>query len=125
MALFFNFENLAKEAKQDPIKLTSLLREYANPCKLLKHNLRNKLRGHSFLLNPQSILEDKGTDILYIYQYLLLASKRDYALYQLYGVRSLPLSHFPDLNLDSIKTNPLLKTTQTDVIFKYEESQWL
>jgi hypothetical protein len=124
MTLFFNFENLVKETDNNPIKLTSLLREYANPHKLLKNNLRSKLRGHNFLLNPDYILEDRVTDVLYIYQYILLASKRNYAAYQLYGIKYLPLSHFPDLNLDSIKTNPLLKITQTEVQFKYEEAKW-
>lgn len=121
MTLFFNFDNIDKEAKHNPIMLIKLLREFNNPSKLMKHGLRQKFRGHSYLLNPEGIINDRNTDILFIQQYLILASKRDYALYKLYGVKSLPLSHYSDIKLDSIKHNPLLTITNTDIHFKYEE----
>lgn len=124
MILFFNMTALTKESKSNPILLISILKDFYNVSKPLKYGLRSKLKGHSFLLHPEELFNDSNTDILYIYQYILLASKRDYALYKLYGITSLQLSYYPDINLDSIRTNPLLKITQTEIQFKYEEVQW-
>ena len=119
--LFFNFKNLEKEAKCNPIKMVELLTAFKNK-RILIPRLKQKLVGSSFLLNPDALLNDKTTDILYIYQYLSLAAKRDYSLYSLYGMKSLPLSYYPDLlGLDSIKTNPLLVTTKSEINFKYED----
>lgn len=119
--LFFNFERLVKESNNNPILMINMLRDFSDKSKLMKAGLRNKLYGHSFLINSASILNDKTTDVLYIYQYLYLASKRDYAVYKLYGIKSLPLSHFQDIKLDSIKHNPLLTITKTEIMFNYEE----
>jgi hypothetical protein len=76
--------------------------------------------GSSFLLNPEPLFKS-NVDVLYIMQYIKLAAKRDYSLYKYYGVKSLPLSYFPDINLGVIKTNPLLKITPTEIFFEYEE----
>jgi hypothetical protein len=79
--------------------------------------------GNSFLINPEPLFKiKKSVDILYIIQYIKLAAKRDYSLYKYYGVKSLQLSYFPDINLEVIKTNPLLKITPTEIFFAYEES---
>lgn len=121
--IFFNFKELSCEAQSDPIKIVNLLRQFKEK-KPLKYGLKQKLVGNSFLLNPDSLLTDRSTDILYIHQYLILASRRDYSLYKLYGIRSLLLSYHPDIDLSSIKTNPLLKTTKSEIQFKYEELQW-
>lgn len=120
MILFFNWNSLVKESNNDPLKIVDLLKKFkAN--KILKHGLRNKLKGNSFLINAEKILEDNQTDILYIYQYIFLAAKRDYNLYKLYGVTSLPLSYYPDIELGSIRHNPLLDVTNNEIKFKYEE----
>jgi hypothetical protein len=118
--IFFNFEELSCEANGDPLKLVKLLKMFKEN-RLLKYGLKQKLVGHSFLLNPDYLFTDKSTDILYIYQYLLLASKRDYSLYKLHGLKSLPLSYYPEINLNSIKNNPLLTITKSEIHFKYEE----
>lgn len=120
MTLFFNWQKLYQEAAGDPAKTVNTLR-LLNSTKILKDGLRNKLKGTSFLLHPSRILMDKSTDILYIYQYIFLAAKRDYALYKLYGVKSLPLIHYSDINLSSIRSNPLLSVTNQEIQFKYEE----
>lgn len=120
MTLFFNWEKLDQETKGDPVKTVAILRAF-NAKKLLKAGLRDKLKGKSFLLHPSDILNDVTTDILYIYQYLVLAAKRDYSLYKLYGVKSLPLAYYPDINLGSIRNNPLLEVTNNEIQFKYEE----
>jgi hypothetical protein len=118
--LFFNWQSVVTEAKSNPFKAVDLLLQLYNG-RILKYGLLRKLKGSSFLLNPINILSEKNVDILYVYQYLSLASQRDYSLYHLYGIKSLPLSYYPDIRLDSIKTNPLLNVTKTDIIFKYEE----
>ncbi len=118
--LFFNWTAIVTETKDDPIKCVQLLKLHQQD-RILKYGLRRKLVGNNFLLNPSAILEDRTTDILYIYQYLTLASLRDYSLYSLYGMKSLALSYYPDLKLDSLKTNPLLNVTNTDIYLQYEE----
>jgi hypothetical protein len=120
MTLFFNWQKLIQETKSDSIKLVNTLKAFKDK-KLLKAGLRDKLKGSSFLLKPDSILNDNNTDILYIHQYIFLAAKRDYSLYKLYGVKSLQLSHYPDINLSSIRSNPLLIVTNNEIHFKYEE----
>ncbi len=121
VTLFFNLKNLEKEAKGNPVKMIELLKAFKNK-RILIPRLKQKLVGSSFLLNADALLNDNTTDILYIYQYLSLAAKRDYSLYSLYGIKYLPLSHFPDLvGLDSIRTNPLLVTNKTEIHFKYED----
>lgn len=120
MTLFFNWKNLVQETLSDPIKIVTTLRDL-NSTKILKAGLRNKLKGDSFLLDPISILADNTTDILYIYQYIFLAAKRDYSLYKLYGTTSLPLSQYPDIKIGSIRNNPLLTVTNNNIQFKYEE----
>ena len=120
MTFFFNWINLVKEVKGDPFKTVDLLKTFKLK-RILKYGLHKKLIGSSFLLKPDSILKDTQTDILYIYQYLLLAARRDYSLYKLYGVKSLPLSYYPDIDLSSIRHNPLLNVINNELIFKYEE----
>lgn len=120
MALFFNWFALVKESKADPFKTVDILKSFKEK-RILKYGLRSKLIGNSYLLNADKILNDKQTDILYIYQYILLAARRDYGLYKLYGVKSLPLSYFPDIDTSSIRHNPLLNVINNEVYFKYEE----
>ena len=121
MTLFFNWISLVKETKGNPSKTVAVLQDLANNNPL-KYGLRVKLKGTSFLLNAKGILNDKSTDILYVYQYLLLAARRDYSFYSLYGTATLPLSYYPDIDLSSVKTNPLLNVTNTEIYFKYEET---
>lgn len=122
--LFFNFKTLEQEAKGNPTKMIELLKAFKSK-RILVPGLTNKLIGSSFLLNPDPLLNDKTTDILYIYQYLSLAAKRDYSLYSLYGLKSLPLAYYPDfIGLSSIRFNPLLASTKTEINFKYEELKW-
>lgn len=108
MTIFFDFDAIVRKAKCNPLKVVELLKN-------------SPIKGNSYLLKPDRLLNDKTTDILYIYQYLLLASKRDYAYYTMYGLKTLPLSHYKDLNLDSLRTNPLLTITKTEIHFNYEE----
>ena len=124
MAFFFNIDNLEKLSCDHPTKFMSILHHFY--LKKLPHSKkgphypRTSMVGSSFLLNPEPLFSSK-VDVLYIMQYIKLAAKRDYWLYKQYGVKSLPLSYFPDINLGVIKTNPLLKITPTEIFFAYEE----
>ena len=120
MIVFFNLENLTKEANNNHSKTLAILKDLATG-RILKYGLKQRLRGHSFLIHPLKLIDDKSTDILYKIQYLKLASLRDYSMYSLFGIRSLQLSYYPDIRLDNIRTNPLLTITNTDIHFKYEE----
>lgn len=82
-----------------------------------------KMPGTSFILNPDPLFKIKDVDINYIVQYIKLAARRDYWLYKQAGVKSLQLSYFPDVRMEVIKTNPLLKITKTEIFFYYEEKK--
>jgi hypothetical protein len=114
ITLFFSWSSLLRLGKHTPAKVVALLREHHKSRK-------DKLMGLSFLLSPSGILSDNTTDILFVYQYILIAARRDYALYNLYGLKSLPLSYNPDLKIDSLKTNPLLEVTKSEIHLKHEE----
>lgn len=125
MTIFFNFDNLIKEAKNDTRRFLSLLNIlYHKKLPSKKSGIRiinSNLNGKSYILNLKDILEVANTvDSSYIIQYVELCSKRDYNLYRLYNYKNLQLSMYPDLNLEVIKHNPLLNITNTEIQFKYE-----
>lgn len=126
MVLFFDLETLEKQSGNDAQKMMALLAYHANKNLALKKSKykpsKVSLFGHCFLLNFNSLLSDKSTDILFKIQYIKLAARRDYTLYKLYQYKNLQLSFYPDINYDSIKQNPLLNITKTEIHFKYEDT---
>jgi hypothetical protein len=128
MALFFNLAYLEEISCNDPAKFLSVLKHFYEKKlpnrKKVPHYSRIDMIGSSFLINPKPLLnnEDK-VDILYIIQYIKLAARRDYSLYEDYDIVSLPLTYFPDLNLEVIKRNPLLNITHKEIFFYYEKSK--
>jgi len=126
MALFFNLQALEAQSGTDAHKFMALLEYHYSkrlPSKYSKyHPSKVPLNGTSYILNPLALFEDKSTDILYKLQYIKLAGRRDYSLYKLYKYKSLQLSYYPDIIYDTIKHNPLLTITPTEITFKYEEN---
>ena len=124
--IFFNLEILETQSCNIPDKFMAMLQYHytkALPNKYSKYRpSKIPLYGSSFLLNPLPLFKDKVTDILYKLQYVKLAARRDYNLYKQYNYRALDISYYPDLNMEAIKTNPLLKITPKDITFKYEEN---
>ena len=125
MALFFNLQTLETQSLNDANKFMAMLEYHYSkrlPSKYSKY-LPSKipLNGTSYLLNPLALFNDKSTDILYKLQYIKLAGRRDYSLYKLYKYKALQLSYYPDIIYDTIKHNPLLTITKTEITFKYEE----
>lgn len=123
MTLFFNLQNLEKEAGNDTTKFIELLKfhyEKRLPRKKDKYLPRGSLAGANFILQPAPLFSKLNIDKAYIVQYIKIAGLRDYSLYKLYGVKTLPLSYFPDIDIEAIKHNPLLKITKTDITLKFE-----
>jgi hypothetical protein len=125
MTCFFNLKILELEAGLDSEKFLWLL--YYHHTKSIPKNSRVKykpsrynLNGTSWLLKPDKLFE-LNIDNNYIVQYIKLAARRSYSFYKFYGIKTLDRSLFPDLNLENIKTNPLLKITNNLIYFKYEE----
>jgi hypothetical protein len=82
----------------------------------------SKLFGDSFLLNPDAFFSDTTTDIIYKSQYLQLAGRRNYSDFVHFGATYLDLTLFQDVDLDKLKTNPLLTIANNKIYFKYESN---
>lgn len=128
MTLFFDLELLEKEASSNVQKFISLLEAFHT--KKLPSRRRGTLyvkklyiTGSSYLLNPEPLFKLNNIDSIYIVQYIKLAARRDYTMYKHFGIKSLLLSYYPDINIRAIKTNPLLKITTKEIFFLYEEEQ--
>ena len=127
MILFFNLSVLEAETLGNPKQMVEKLRLFYTKKQIPKNSyskvkpIRN-LIGNSYLINPDGFFADNITDIIYKSQYIQLAGRRDYSLYKLFNVKYLDLSYFKDIDLDNIKTNPLINITQNKIYFKYEEN---
>lgn len=124
MTFFFDLSNLEKESCNNSKKFMQILdivynKRLPSKKKGIPRVLRN-IKGTSYILNISPLFTLQDVDINYILQYVKLAARRDYTLYKLYGIKSLQLSYFPDINIQTIKHNPLLKITDTEIHFKYE-----
>ncbi|NDB57310.1 hypothetical protein EB001_02490 [bacterium] len=126
MALFFNLKTLEQQSNGDSSSFIAMLEYHYSkrlPYKHSKHKpSKVSLAGNCFILNPEPLFADKSTDILFKIQYIKLAARRDYNLYRQYNYRALQKSYYPDIDYNSIKYNPLLKITNTEILFKYEEN---
>ncbi len=123
--LFFNLKLLEEQCSNNPKKLiTMLFHWYIKDIPTKDNKLdfsKVPLIGNSYIINPEPIFKDKSSDIIYLSQYVKLVGMRDYTIYKQYGDKSLHLSYYPDIHLDNIKHNPLLKITKHKILFKYEE----
>lgn len=127
MILFFSLSILEAETLGNPKQMVEKLCLFYTKKQIPKNSyskvkpIRN-LIGNSYLINPDGFFADNITDIIYKSQYIQLAGRRDYSAYKLYNVKHLDLSYFKDIDLDNIKTNPLITITQNKIYFKYEEN---
>lgn len=125
MTFFFNLENLEKESCNNSalfIKLLDIAYYKRLPSKRKGiQRVKLNLAGKSFILNlPPLLKEAKTLEPAYIVQYVKLCARRDYMLYKTMGLKSLPLSYYPDIDLNAIRSNPLLKITKHEIHFKHE-----
>ena len=128
MIFFFNLKKLEAVTKNDPEYLIEALRKCYLGVEIPK-NAREKHKpipglqaGTSFLLNAKQLFDDKTTDIVFKAQYIRLAGRRDYFLYKTVKQKYLDLTLYPDLNISTIKHNPLLKIHNKHIEFIYEET---
>jgi hypothetical protein len=127
MTLFFNLSLLESETHCDSTKLVETLRLHFIRKSIPKNQYSKikpifNLKGNSFLINPALLFTDTSTDIVHKAQYIRLAGRRNYAIYKHYGYTYLDLSFYSDIDLNAIKSNPLLKITENKIHFKYEEN---
>ena len=111
--LFFSFEKILKVCKNNP---------YKSKDTLIKHFLRPdpKFDGYSFILNPQPICKLVGNDIQ-VLDYIGLASYRNYFDYKYLGRRGLDINLCP-VPVEQLKHNRLLRITEDEIHFIYEEN---
>ena len=123
MALFFNLEKIQKHSGKDIFKFLALLEYHWNrkpPPKRFKINLLESYPGNNYLLNPGPLFIS-NVDALYKIQYIKLAARRDWFMFKTYGVKTLDLKYYPDIDLTKINHNPLLQITNNTIKFKFEE----
>lgn len=124
--VIFDYVQLQKAAEVTKLPMLSVL-SYCKSnripkrsnSKLMQVNKQKVLAGYSFIINPTGLMNSK-VPTEYVEQYITLAAKRSYSLYKMYGYKNLPLSMYPDLNQSAIKFNPLLKCTDTELVFLLE-----
>jgi len=113
-AFKFNLYKLRNLAKDNSIKMVEILEEYYK-------GFRYDLKGTNFLINPGQFFFDRNTDILFKAQYIELAGRRNYQQYRDLGHTFLDLTYYPDLNINTLKYNPILTIENNKIYFKYEE----
>ena len=120
--MFFNLKILLGQANNNPLIIVKMLENYfyrrvPKSRRDLKYFSKASLKGDSFILHPERLFINKA-DVTHKAQYIILAAKRDYLFYQAYGVEYLDLTYFPDLNLEKIRGNPLIKIEDNKLHFK-------
>ena len=124
--LFFDLDILEEGTRCDPQYLVTALYKFWRGTRYPRNSTEKykpltKLKpGSGFLLNPTEFFKDKAVESAYKAQYIRLAGRRNFALYKSYGIRSLDLSLYPDINIDAIVSNPLLTIANKQIHFKYE-----
>lgn len=127
MTLFFNLRVLEEDTGCDPVYLVIALQKFYKGITIPKYSreqykpLKRLSAGSSFILNPEPFFNDKSVDSVYKAQYIRLAGRRDFNLYKQYGIKSLDLTLYPDLDLKNLKSNPLLTIANKQIQFKHEE----
>lgn len=127
MTLFFNLETLTKKAQSDQFLVRALENAF-NRKNIPKHPLSDHpyipkvLEGTSFLLKPKELFNSRY-DYTFKAQYIKVAGCRSYYDYTMYGVTTLNIRLFPDLNIELLKNNPLIKINNNSktITFKLEE----
>lgn len=121
MILFFDIKRLEQTSQKTGYSLLVLLKALKANRILKRFPEISTLKGRSFLLNPDSLFEDRSTDPVHIAQYIKLAGRRSYSLYKVFDVTYLDLALYPEADIQQLKYNPLLKIVNNKIQFKYED----
>ena len=118
---FFNLQELERKSSnsEEFLKILKCTKN-KNPFKT-KYNIPSILKGDSYLLDLNSVLDDRITDPLYKTQYIKLAALRNFLYYKFHKDATLDIGLYPDINLKNILKNPLLAIDKYKLKFKYEE----
>lgn len=124
--LRFNIIALEGGTKNDPVYMIEALKHWYNKVPLMSKKykgykpLKISLHGSGYLINPEAFFSST-TDVLFKAQYLKLAGRRDYGEFKTLGISYLDLTYFSDLNIEAVKSNPLLKIENNKIYFKLEK----
>jgi len=127
MTLFFNLKILEQDTQCDAEYMIEALHKFYLGVTIPKNvhekykPLRRLRAGSSFLLKPEPFFKNTGIDSAYRAQYIRLAALRNYGLYKTYGIKSVDLTLYPDVDLNKIKSNPLLTIANKQIKFIHEE----
>ncbi len=128
MTLFFNFNVLLRDTLDDAEYMVEALRKFYLGITIPKNKhekykpLPRLKAGSSFLLQPEPFFNNTGIDSAYRAQYIRLAALRNYGLYKTYQIKSVDLTLYPDIDLNKIKSNPLLTIANKQIKFIHEEN---
>lgn len=127
MTLFFNLSTLELHTNNDPEYMLAALEKFYRGITIPKSAkekykpIKELQAGSSFLLNPKALFKDQITDPIFRAQYIRLAGRRNYLHYKTLGIKTLDLTLYVDINLSTIKHNPLITAQNNKLLFKYEE----
>jgi hypothetical protein len=128
MIFFFNLQKLEQATNLNDVYLVTALYKAFKGQQIPK-NAKEKYKpiagivpGDSYLLNAPLLFEDKTTDVVFKAQYIRLAGRRNYLAYKVLREKHLDLTLYPDLNIATIKHNPLLIIENKHLKFVYEET---
>jgi len=128
MTLFFNINVLVRDTLGDPEYIVEALHKFYCGISIPKNKhekykpLQRLRAGSSFLLKPEPFFKHTGIDSVYRAQYIRLAALRNYGLYKTYQIKSVDLTLYPDIDLNNIKSNPLLIIANKQIKFIHEET---
>lgn len=124
MVLFFGLQKLETQAQCSDTRFMQILEDFYNSKELGRPTLSGlkykSITGTSYLLNAKPLFK-QPVDVAYVVQYIKLAARRDYLLFDMFKQISLDLSYFPEINVSTLARNPLLNIQNNHIKFKFEE----
>lgn len=120
--MFFNLEILTKHCNGNTSKMLEMLENYyygrvPRNTKELSAFSKTSLSGTTWLPDPKAFFSST-VDIRYKRQYLILRSKQNIFILNEYGLDILDLSFYPDIDIKTISSNPLIQIDKNIINFK-------
>lgn len=107
MTVFYSMPKLLKLSSGNIDKILSMIKE-------------NKIKGDSYILNLDRLLDSRAEKSHKV-EYIFLASFRNYADYILLGIDYLDITYIPDIDVRKIRGNTLISLENNKIIFKKEK----
>lgn len=110
MTVFYSIPKLFKLSDNKIEKILQIFKEN-----------KSNIRGDSFLLKPEKLLNSISTSQQKV-EYIYLAAYRNYADYVLLGIDYLDMSYIPDIDITKInRLNPLISIENNKIKFNKEK----